>query len=96
MPAAVLSPPTSPPTGIAPRPALPKKPLPAGHPRAWYIAHNRRLKSMRLVIALLDSGVYEPAQAGNGRIRDAAERIGVHEPSDTTCHMVRRLLVYGR
>ncbi|WP_043182813.1 hypothetical protein [Streptomyces sp. NRRL F-5123] len=92
MPAAVLSPPKSP---LLKSP-LPKRALPAGRPRAWYIAHNRRLKSMRLVIALLDSGVYEPAQAGNGRIRDAAERIGVHEPSDTTCRMVRTLLVYGR
>lgn len=51
---------------------------------------------MRLVIALLDAGVYEPAQAGNQRIRDTAERIGVHQPSDTTCRMVRTLLVYGR
>ncbi|MFI0720536.1 hypothetical protein [Streptomyces sp. NPDC021224] len=91
MPAAVLSPPKGP-----LRSPLPKRALPAGRPRAWYIAHNRRLKSMRLVIALLDAGVYEPAQAGNGRIRDAAERIGVHEPSDTTCRMVRTLLVYGR
>jgi len=24
---------------------LPKKPLPTGRPREWYIAHNRRLKS---------------------------------------------------
>jgi hypothetical protein len=92
MPAAVLSPPKS---ALLKSP-LPKRALPAGRPRAWYIAHNRRLKSMRLVIALLDAGVYEPAQAGNGRIRDAAERIGVHEPSDTTCRMVRTLLVYGR
>jgi hypothetical protein len=92
MSAAVLSVPTSPP----PSRPLPKEPLPAGHPRAWYIAHNRRLKTMRLVIALLDSGVYEPAQAGDGRIRATASRIGVHEPSDTTCRMVRTLLVYGR
>jgi len=75
---------------------LPKKPLPAGLPREWYIAHNRRLKTMRLVIALLDSGVYEPAQAGNARIRDTADRIGVHPPSDITCRMVRSLLAYGR
>jgi hypothetical protein len=80
----------------APKSPLPRKPLPAGRPRAWYVAHNRRLKTMRLVIALLDAGVYEPAQAGNRRIRDTAERIGVHEPSDTTCRMVRTLLVYGR
>jgi hypothetical protein len=76
--------------------ALPKKPLPAGLPREWYEAHNRRLKTMRLTIALLDSGVYEPAQAGNGRIRRTAERIGVHPPSDITCRMVRNLLRYGR
>jgi hypothetical protein len=87
MAVAVLSPPKSP---------LPRKPLPAGRPRDWYVAHNRRLKTMRLVIALLDAGVYEPTQAGNRRIRATARRIGVHEPSDTTCRMVRTLLVYGR
>ncbi|MBD0736090.1 hypothetical protein [Streptomyces sp. CBMA29] len=76
--------------------SLPKKPLPAGRPREWYIAHNRRLKTMRLVIALLDSGVYDPAQAGNRRIHDTAERIGVHPPSDITCRMVRALISYGR
>jgi hypothetical protein len=76
--------------------ALPKKPLPAGLPREWYVAHNRRLKTMRLAIALLDSGVYEPAQAGNGLIRRTAERIGVHPPSDITCRMVRNLMRYGR
>lgn len=75
---------------------FPKKPLPAGRPREWYIAHNRRLKTMRLAIALLDSGVYEPAQAGNRLIRDTADRIGVHPPSDITCRMVRALLSYGR
>lgn len=75
---------------------LPKKPLPAGRPREWYIAHNRRLKTMRLVIALLDSGVYDPAQAGNRRIQATADRIGVHPPSDLTCRMVRALLSYGR
>lgn len=75
---------------------LPKKPLPAGRPREWYIAHNRRLKTMRLAIALLDSGIYEPAQAGNGLIRDTADRIGVHPPSDITCRMVRSMLCYGR
>lgn len=84
---------TSPLTHLTP---LPKKPLPAGRPREWYIAHNRRLKTMRLVIALLDSGVYEPAQAGNRLIRDTADRIGVHPPSDITCRMVRALLSYGR
>ncbi|MDQ0842305.1 MULTISPECIES: hypothetical protein [unclassified Streptomyces] len=73
-----------------------KKPLPAGQPREWYVSHNRRLKAMRLAIALLDSGVYHPATADNRRIRSTAERIGVHVPSDTTCRMVRALIRYGR
>lgn len=75
---------------------LAKKPLPAGRPRDWYITHNRRLKAMRLAIALLDSGVYLPNQAHNKRIRATAELIGIHPPSDTTCHMVRTLMRYCR
>ncbi|GAA3173412.1 MULTISPECIES: hypothetical protein [Streptomyces] len=71
---------------------LPKKPLPAGWPRERYESHNRRLKAMRLAIALLDTGVYRPDQASNGRIRATAEAIGVHRPSDTTCRVVRALL----
>jgi hypothetical protein len=73
-----------------------KRPLPAGRPREWYIAHNRRLKAMRLAIALLDSGVYLPDQARDEAIRDAAETIGVHPPSDATCRMVRTLMRYSR
>ncbi|KAA0931903.1 MULTISPECIES: hypothetical protein [Streptomyces] len=73
-----------------------KHPLPAGRPREWYISHNRRLKAMRLAIALLDSGVYTPQQARNEKIRSTAELIGVHPPSDTTCHMVRALMKYAR
>ncbi|MCL8010413.1 hypothetical protein [Streptomyces sp. AS02] len=73
-----------------------KRPLPPGRPREWYITHNRRLKAMRLAIALLDSGVYMPNQARNDTIRSAAETIGVHPPSDTTCHMVRALMRYAR
>ncbi|MEC3998757.1 hypothetical protein VSR01_36845 [Actinacidiphila sp. DG2A-62] len=84
------------PLPLPPTRSLPKKPLPAGRPREWYIAHNRRLKTMRLAIALLDSGVYEPAQAGDRRIRATAERIGVHRPSDVTCRMVRSMMAYGR
>ncbi|MFF1838105.1 hypothetical protein ACFVXE_28430 [Streptomyces sp. NPDC058231] len=75
---------------------LQKKPLPAGRPREWYVSHNRRLKAMRLAIALLDTGVYHPSGAGNDRIRTTAERIGIHPPSDTTCRMVRALIRYGR
>jgi hypothetical protein len=75
---------------------LVKQPLPAGRPREWYVTHNRRLKAMRLAIALLDSGVHHPATADNTRIRTTAELIGVHPPSDTTCRMVRALIRYGR
>ncbi|MBL1088838.1 MULTISPECIES: hypothetical protein [Streptomyces] len=71
---------------------LPKKALPAGWPRERYESHNRRLKAMRLAIALLDTGVYRPEQAPNHRIRSTAARIGVHAPSDTTCRLVRALL----
>ncbi|MEV4949955.1 hypothetical protein [Streptomyces sp. NPDC053755] len=75
---------------------LRKQPLPAGRPREWYVSHNRRLKAMRLAIALLDSGVYDPAKAGNAKIRTTAEQLGIHPPSDTTCRMVRTLIRYGR
>lgn len=73
-------------------PVLPKKPLPAGRPRAWYEAHNRRLKAMRIAIALLDTGVYTAEQACDHTIHATAQRIGVHPPSLTTCRMVRSLL----
>lgn len=73
-----------------------KRPLPPGRPREWYVTHNRRLKAMRLAIALLDSGVYVPNQARNEVIRSTAAIVGVHPPSDTTCHMVRALLRYAR
>ncbi|MGW6491585.1 hypothetical protein [Streptomyces sp. NPDC055056] len=72
------------------------RPLPPGRPRDWYVTHNRRLKAMRLAIALLDSGVYVPNQARNETIHGAARLIGVHPPSDTTCHMVRALMRYAR
>ncbi|MBH0243291.1 hypothetical protein I3W98_11395, partial [Streptomyces cavourensis] len=67
-----------------------------GRPREWYVSHNRRLKAMRLAIALLDSGVYQPTSAGNHKIRTTAERLGMRPPSDTTCRMVRALIRYGR
>ncbi|MFD5816982.1 hypothetical protein ACFV06_19825 [Streptomyces sp. NPDC059618] len=73
-----------------------KRPLPPGRPRDWYVTHNRRLKAMRLAIALLDSGVYVPNQARDEKIRSTALLIGVHPPSDTTCHMVRALMRYAR
>ncbi|KAF0848943.1 MULTISPECIES: hypothetical protein [Nocardia] len=75
---------------------LEKKRLPAGRPRRWYIAHNRRLKAMRLTIALLDSGVYLPNQATNDTIRRTAEKIDLRAPSDATCRLVRTLLRYSR
>ncbi|MEI5100169.1 hypothetical protein RB200_18535 [Streptomyces sp. PmtG] len=75
---------------------LEKHPLPPGRPREWYVSHNRRLKAMRLAIALLDAGVFVPNQANNVRIRTMAETVGIHPPSDTTCHMVRALMRYSR
>ncbi|MFG3245721.1 hypothetical protein [Streptomyces sp. NPDC048187] len=104
MPAAALKPKPLPTQSTAKRPVLldlpyepvEKRPLPAGRPREWYVTHNRRLKAMRLAIALLDSGVYLPAQARDERIRSTALTIGVHPPSDTTCHMVRALMRYSR
>ncbi|MFJ7899032.1 hypothetical protein ACIQ6V_00655 [Streptomyces sp. NPDC096198] len=75
---------------------LERSPLPPGRDRGWYITHNRRLKAMRLAIALLDSGVYVPNQARDETIRSTALKIGVHPPSDTTCHMVRALMRYCR
>ncbi|MFD3517008.1 hypothetical protein [Streptomyces sp. NPDC058657] len=71
---------------------LRKKPLPAGLPREWYISHNRRLKAMRLAIALMDTGVYVPEKATNRKIRATAARAGIHPPSATTCRMVRDLI----
>ncbi|MFE4049973.1 hypothetical protein [Streptomyces sp. YIM B13518] len=104
MPAAALKPKPLPTQSTAKRPVpleLPcapveKRPLPAGRPREWYVTHNRRLKAMRLAIALLDSGVYLPAQARDERIRTTARLIGVHPPSDTTCRMVRAFMRYHR
>ncbi|MEV5955110.1 hypothetical protein AB0M11_15295 [Streptomyces sp. NPDC051987] len=104
MPAAALKPKSLPTQSTAKRAVLfdspytpvEKRPLPAGRPREWYVTHNRRLKAMRLAIALLDSGVHLPGQARNETIRSTAESIGVHPPSDTTCHMVRALMRYSR
>ncbi|MEV2214550.1 hypothetical protein AB0H86_24375 [Streptomyces sp. NPDC050997] len=104
MPAAALKPKPLPTQSTAKRAVLldlpygpvEKRPLPPGRPREWYVSHNRRLKAMRLAIALLDSGVYLPDQARNETIRSAAETVGVHPPSDTTCHMVRALMRYSR
>ncbi|MFJ9429933.1 hypothetical protein ACIRQY_09715 [Streptomyces sp. NPDC101490] len=75
---------------------LRRQPLPAGRPREWYVSHNRRLKAMRLAIALLDAGVYIPSKATNTKIRTTATALGIHPPSDTTCRMVRTLIRYGR
>ncbi|MGW0764774.1 hypothetical protein [Streptomyces sp. NPDC002676] len=104
MPAAALKPKPLPTQSTAKHPVLfdspyqpvTKPPLPAGRPREWYVTHNRRLKAMRLAIALLDSGVHLPNQARNETIRSTAERIGIHPPSDTTCHMVRAFMRYSR
>lgn len=80
------------PLPLEPWKPLRKKPLPAGQPREWYVSHNRRLKAMRLAIALLDSGVYIASKADDKRIRATARDLGIHPPSDTTCRMVRSLI----
>ncbi|MBF6211383.1 hypothetical protein IU433_07495 [Nocardia puris] len=77
---------------ITPYRPLERRPLPTGRPRRWYVTHNRRLKAMRLSIALLDSGVYLPTQASNEKIRRTAELVGIRPPSDATCRLVRNLM----
>ncbi|MCS0605141.1 hypothetical protein NX794_28605 [Streptomyces sp. LP11] len=104
MPAAALRTKPSPTQSTAQHPVLfdspyqppTKRPLPAGRPRDWYVSHNRRLKAMRLAIALLDSGIYLPAQAHDEAIRDTAAELGMRPPSGTTCHMVRAFMRYSR
>jgi hypothetical protein len=100
VPAAALKPKPLPTQSTARRPVqldLPyapvlKQPLPVGRPREWYVTHNRRLKALRLVIALLDSGIYLPGQARDEKIRSTAQLIGVRPPSEATCRMVRALM----
>ncbi|WP_227979529.1 hypothetical protein [Nocardia spumae] len=77
------------PVVIDPYVPLVKHRLPAGRPRSWYVMHNRRLKAMRLAIALLDSGVYRANLADNHTIRRTADAIGIRPPSDKTCRLVR-------
>ncbi|MQY30198.1 hypothetical protein [Nocardia aurantia] len=71
---------------------LEKRKLPPGRPRSWYVAHNRRLKAMRLAIALLDSGIYRADLADNETIRRTADLVGIRPPSDKTCRLVRDLM----
>jgi hypothetical protein len=71
---------------------LAKRRLPPGRPRYWYVTHNRRLKAMRLAIALLDSGVYRASLADNEKIRRTADLVGIRPPSDKTCRLVRDMM----
>ncbi|WP_181009088.1 hypothetical protein [Streptomyces sp. SM12] len=71
-----------------------KKELPTGQPRAWYESHNRRLKALQLATALLNAGVYHPTQATDQQIRATAPTIGVRPPSETTCRLVRVLMLH--
>ncbi|MCX4098778.1 hypothetical protein [Nocardia sp. alder85J] len=77
---------------IEPYLPLEKRKLPPGRPRSWYVTHNRRLKAMRLAIALLDSGVYRASLADNETIRRTADLVGIRPPSDKTCRLVRDLM----
>ncbi|GAB4590162.1 hypothetical protein [Nocardia sp. IFM 10818] len=76
--------------------SLTKATLPAGRPRSYYITHFRRLKAMRLAIALLDTGTRRASRADDTRIRRTAAAIGVREPSEQTCDLVRHLIREGR
>ncbi|MFD7651655.1 hypothetical protein ACFV5M_28965, partial [Streptomyces albidoflavus] len=69
---------------------------PPPRPREWYVRHNRRLKAMRLAIALLDAGAHGPGFVHDRTIRAAAVRLGIHPPSTATCRMVRQLMHYPR
>ncbi|MFI5780352.1 hypothetical protein [Nocardia sp. NPDC051570] len=71
---------------------LEKRRLPPGRPRSWYVTHNRRLKAMRLAIAMLDSGTYRASLADNEKIRRTADLVGIRPPSDKTCRLVRDLM----
>ncbi|OEU88246.1 hypothetical protein DB35_17890 [Streptomyces abyssalis] len=95
MTAATASTPNPPLPLAFPSASAPRRRLPAGRPREWYVSHNRQLKAMRIAIALLDSGVYTPRQARDHTIRRTAARIGVRPPSGTTCGLVRSLLPQG-
>lgn len=76
----------------APYAPLVKRRLPPGRPRSWYVTHNRRLKAMRLAIAMLDSGIYRASLADNEKIRRTADLVGIRPPSDKTCRLVRDLM----
>ncbi|MEU7631715.1 hypothetical protein AB0C34_17255 [Nocardia sp. NPDC049220] len=71
-----------------------RKPLPRGKAKKWYQAVNRRRRAAKLVLALLDQGIYTPSRATNGRIRKIATQynIGGTTPSDITCELVRQYL----
>ncbi|WP_280381423.1 hypothetical protein [Nocardia wallacei] len=75
--------------------ALPKSALPKGRPQSYYATHFRRLKAMRLAIALLETGVRRAGRADDDRIRRTAAAIGVRQPSDQTCDLVRHLIREG-
>jgi len=68
-------------------------PFPTGGPQARYRATRRAMKALRLADHLLRRGLaYTPADATNELIRTAAEQTGHHQPSETTCSLVRAVL----
>ena len=110
MPAAALKPKPLPTQSTAQHPVLLDLPyapvvkhtLPPGRPREWYVTHNRRLKAMRLAIALLDSGCPhaepgaqrdDPEHGGGHR---CAPAVGHHVPHGAGADALQPLMRYGR
>ncbi|MFH8492141.1 hypothetical protein [Streptomyces longisporoflavus] len=69
-------------------------PFPSGWPRARYRDLRRAMKALRLADHMLRRGLaYTPGDATDELIRTAAEQTGHHQPSETTCSLVRAVLV---
>ncbi|MFD3381338.1 MULTISPECIES: hypothetical protein [unclassified Streptomyces] len=68
-------------------------PFPTGWPQARYRATRRAMKALRLADHLLRHGLaYTPEDATDDLIRTAAAQTGHHQPSQTTCSLVRAVL----
>ncbi|MFE9687507.1 hypothetical protein [Streptomyces sp. NPDC006285] len=68
-------------------------PFPTGWPKARYRATRRAMKALRLADHLLRRVLaYTPDDATDELIRTAAEQTGHHQPSETTCSLVRAVL----
>ncbi|MGW3653707.1 hypothetical protein [Streptomyces sp. NPDC000878] len=67
--------------------------FPTGWPQARYLSTRRAMKALRLADHLLRHGLaYTPGDATDELIRTAADQTGHHQPSETTCLLVRTIL----